>query len=58
MNTEDPRLQKRSLDSIIQQMEDVQQSQHVFQDTGLFYYVSYINAYVFPQALFFVNLLS
>jgi hypothetical protein len=36
MNTEDPHLQKRSLDSILQHMEDVQQFQYVFKDIDLF----------------------
>jgi len=36
MNTEDPRLQKRLLDSILQHMEDVRQFHYVFQDTGVF----------------------
>lgn len=36
MNTEDPRLQKKSLDSILQHMEDVQQFHYVIQDICVF----------------------
>jgi hypothetical protein len=36
MNTEDPRLQNRSLDSILQHMKNVQQFYYVFQDIALF----------------------